>query len=76
MEGGSEVKILASEGKVVPIRIVGTLRSSVNYTLREIHVRDDDFRAQPKYFPIDNKRISLITIKQIITSERSERIPC
>ena len=28
------------------------------------------------YFHIDNKRILLITIKQIITSERSERIPC
>ena len=29
-----------------------------------------------KYFPIDNKHILLITINQIITSERSERIPC
>ena len=28
------------------------------------------------YFHIDNKRISLITIKQVITSERSEWIPC
>ena len=29
-----------------------------------------------KYFTIDNKRILLITIKQIITRERSEPIPC
>ena len=29
-----------------------------------------------KYFPIYNKRILLITIKQSITKERSERIPC
>ena len=28
------------------------------------------------YFHIENKRILLITIKQVITSERSERIPC
>ena len=28
-----------------------------------------------KYFPIDDKRILLITIKQIITNEGSERIP-
>ena len=45
-------------------------------TLREIHVRDDDIRPNGKYFPIDNKRILLITLKEIITSERSERAPC
>ena len=28
------------------------------------------------YFHIDNKRILFITIKQVNTSERSERIPC
>ena len=28
------------------------------------------------YLPIDNKLILLMTIKQIITDERSERIPC
>ena len=44
--------------------------------LREIHVRDDDIRTQRKVLSIDNKRILSITIKQIITSERSERIPC